>query len=192
MDIDLIQTTLIDWAKSVVSLPVRMQNKPVAIALKLPAEVILSGPMNIVDVGVDYAQWSDGTTGMSKPTVIGHREFDIGVRVVSRSQAGNKSAQFWLEKLRAALTRPSTIDTFEAAGIAVLRMSAGAQFDAPFEERFESIAAATWRVTCVITDADDAEIPTLTSIGFTSRIEGEDGSVLPAPPNVVDELITVE
>lgn len=193
MDIEAIETALIDWAKAVTSLPATWENKVAQMQMKLPARIVLTGPINIDTVGVDYVQWSDAAAGLeAQPTVVGHREFDVMVRVISRSQAGNKTANFYLEKLRAALARPSTLETFGEAGIAVLRMSKSTSFDAPFEERWESIASATWRLTAVILDADDATVPTLTSIELTSRIEGESGSVLPSPPNVIDEVITVE
>lgn len=195
MDIEAIRTALIDWAKSVTSLPAvweytKAQGGPQVL---MPARIVLTGPSNIEPVGEDYVQWSDAAAGLeSKPTVVGHREFDVMVRVISRSQAGNKTANFYLEKLRAALRRPSTADVFGEAGIAVLSMSKSTSFDAPFEERWESIASATWRLTAVILDADDVTVPTLTSIELTSRIEGESGSLLPSPPNVIDDLITVE
>ncbi len=187
------QSTMVAWVKAVTRMPCRLENKPTALALKLPAEIILQFPGMLTSMGTDYVQWSDGADpGMLQPTVVGHREFDVAIRVVSRSQAGNKSAQYWLEKLRAALSYPSTLDTFSEAGLAIVRMGAGAQFDAPFEERWESVAAATLRMACVIADADDVQVSTLTSVGLTTTIEGEDGQVLPTPPNLVDELITVE
>jgi len=193
MDIEAIQTALIDWVKAVTSLPAAWENKVAPIQAKLPARIVLTGPLNIEPVGEDYVQWADAAAGLeSQPTVVGHREFDVMVRVISRSQAGNKTANFYLEKLRAAWRRPSSDDYFRDAGIAIIDMSKSTSFDAPFEERWESIASATWRLTAVILDADDATVPTLTSVSLTSRIEDESGTVLPTPPNVTDELITVE
>lgn len=192
MDIDAIQTTIATWVKSVVQLPVRWENKPDNVMTPMvPAKVILTGPMNIETHGVDYVQYATAGSDL-QPTVIGHRQFDVGVRVIGRSQAGNKSAQFYLEKLRAALTRPSALATFGEAGLAVLQMSKGVSFDAPFEERFESIASATWLMTAVVADADDATVGVLTKVSLSSTIDGEDGSVLPSPPNVTDELISGE
>ena len=145
MDIDAIQTVLGDWTKSVLALPTQWENQPQQVQAKLPARVVLTGPINIEPVGEDYVQYPAGATNMVQPTVVGHREFDVMVRVISRSQAGNKTANFYLEKLRAALKRPSAIATFVDAGIAVLSMSQSTSFDAPFEERWESIASAKAR-----------------------------------------------
>lgn len=193
MDVDAIQTAIEMWVKSVTALPCSWENKPQQIQVKLPARVRLTGPVNIAPVGEDYVQWSTVDAGNVQPTVVGHREFDVMLRVISRSQAGNKSAQFWLEKVRAALKRPSALEFFDGAGIAVLSMSKGVQFDAPADDadtRVESVASATLRLTAVISDVDDASVGVLTSALLTTRIEGEDGSQLPTPPNVTDELVT--
>jgi len=145
---------------------------------KLNARVVLSGPDNIETVGTDYVTDADAGGDMNQPTVVGNREFDVQVRVISRSQAGNKTAQYYLEKIRAALTRPSTIETFVAAGIAVFRMGKGVRFDAPFEERWESIAAATWRVSTTIADSEDTAQDTIQSVDMTQNVEHPDGTVV--------------
>jgi len=161
----------------VTSCPARWENQPAGLSLGklVGCESILTGPINIEPVGEDYVVWSDAD-GASQPTVHGHREFDVMLRCVTRSQAGNKSAQWWLEKVRAALVRPSTITRFNEAGLAVLSMGKGVQFDAPFEERFESIASAVLRCTCTISDGDDATEQVLTAVGVESTLTGEDGS----------------
>lgn len=183
MDIATIQTTIATWVKEITALPTHWENQPDGtIRVKLAATIVLTGPQNIEPVGVDYLQWDDDGLG----TVVGHREFDVMLRVISRSQAGNKSAQFYLERLRAALTRKSATDYFGAAGIAVLFASKGVSFDAPFEERWESIASMTLRLTAVIMDADDAPVGVLTRVGLSSNIEGADGDLLPVPPNLDD------
>lgn len=169
MDVQAIQDTLKTWVKAVTNLPVRWENQPNALELKLPAAIILTGPQNIESIGVDYVQWVPSGQDL-QPRVTGHREFDVMLRVVSRSQAGNSVAQFWLEKIRAALKRPSAHDTFSTAGLAVLSMSAGVSFDAPFEERFESVASATLRLTAVIADVDDPIVVSIETVRVSDDI----------------------
>jgi hypothetical protein len=189
MDIAAIQTTLVGWAGSVLGLPSSWENQIGSVLqVKMPAVVIFTGPMNIVEVGTDETLW-DTTGGSAAPTIVGQRQFDVMIRVVSRSQAGNKTGAFFLEKLCTALKRPSTLQLFDEAGIAVLYRGTIACFDAPFEERFESIASVTLRVTAVVVDADDAPISTLTSVDLTTRIESADGTLLPSPPNVTHEIV---
>ena len=195
MDISAIQTTVKTWVASVTGAPTHWRNQVDNVMVpKLPARIELEGPNNIEPVGEDEVVWEDAVDDddlpVSNPTVVGRREFDISVRVVSRSQAGNKSAQFWLELIRAALRRPSAIKTFDDAGLAVLTMGKGVLFDAPFEERWESIAIATLHLTAVVADAGDNAVETISQVELSSDVSNVDGESLPAPPNLVDEIIS--
>lgn len=194
MDIAAIQDALKAWVREVTACPCRWENQTTGLEMGklVGAQIVLTGPMNIEAVGEDYVARADAGAGLVQPTVWGHREFDVQVRAITRSQAGNKTAQFWLEKIRLALRRPSADTTFAEAEFAVLSMSKGVQFDAPFEERWESIASATLRITCVVSDAEDAPETTLTSVALTSKIEGADGAELPTPPNFAADIVTVE
>lgn len=198
MDYAKIRDALREWVKAVTGAPARWEDEPTGLSLKLPAVFVLTGPINVEPVGEDYVRWDNVDDGAEQmqAAVVGHREFDVMVRCVSRSSDPNKSAQVQLEKLRTALKRPSTTGTFNEAEFAIINMSKSAQFNAPFEERFESIASATWRLTAVVDDADsdtrDAPESTLTSVELTSKIEGVDGSDLPSPPNFSDYLLTAE
>lgn len=200
MDIGAIRDTLKDWAKDCTGLPCRWDNEPTGLQLKLPAMFVLTGPINMEPVGEDEVRWTDvGDAGEQvQEAVVGWREFDVMVRCVARTQDPNKSAQYQLERLRTALSRPSTRELFDAANIAVLRMSKAVQFDAPFEERFESVASATWRLTAVVdeatesTGADNRDAPetTLTSAQIDSKIKSSEGSDLPAALSLENTVVT--
>lgn len=201
MDYAAIRDTLKDWVKDVTGMPARWEDEPAGLQLKLPAAFVLTGPINVEPVGEDYVRWDSAPSDQLHPAVVGHREFDIMVRCIARSSAPDKSAQFQLERLRTALKRPSTSVVFDSAEFAVLVMSKSVQFNAPFEERVESIASATWRCTAVVdeavdsspgSDSRDAQESPLTRVELTTNIKGADGADLPSPPNLSDELITAE
>ena len=197
-----IRDALKQWVKDTTGMPCRWENKPTGLQLKLPAAFVLTGPINVEPVGEDYVRYDNVDDGskLVQAAVVGHREFDVMVRCVARSSDPAKSAQFQLERIRTALRRPSTQTLFDAAEFAVLDMSKSVQFDAPFEERHESIASATLRCTAVVDEAFDSPgsdrrdepEPTLTSVELTTKIKGADGSDLPSPPNVSEKLITAE
>lgn len=194
MDLDTIQSTIKSWVAAVTSLPVNWELEPAGVITSMtPARVVLSEPSNLSSVGTDYVRFTDvDAPALVQPEVVGHREFDVQVRVTGRSSAGNKSAQYYLEKIRSALTYPSTIDTFETISLAWLTMDKTIGFKAPFEERFQSVAAATIRFRCPIRDAGDAQIGTLTTAVLSTKIENDVGTELPSPPNLDDVSITAE
>ena len=196
MDIKSIRDALRDWAKNTTGLPCRWDNEPTGLQMKLPAVFVLTGPINMENVGEDEVRYTDVDAGHVQASVVGWREFDVMVRCVARTQDPNKSAQFQLERLRTALLRPSTLALFDAAGIAILRMSKAVQFDAPFDERYESVASATWRLTAVVDEAadqvdaynrDDPET-TLTAVNLAPNIKSSEGSDLPAVLNAELEI----
>lgn len=195
MDIEAIQTKVLDVVKALTKLPTHWKNqKDNVMVPKLVARVELDGPLNIEPVGEDEVQYvdafDDDDLPVVNPTVVGQREFDITVRVVSRSQTGNKTSQYWLELLRTALRRPSVTLELNDAGLAVLTIGKSASFDAPFEERWESIAIANLRLSTVVVDIGDSASEAITQIALSSDIDNVDGEALPSPPNLDDVIIT--
>lgn len=198
-----IRDALKQWVRDSTGLPCRWEDEPTGLQMKLPAAFVLTGPINVEQVGEDFVRWDpiDAGDEQVRAAVVGHREFDVMLRCVARSSDPSKSAQYQLERLRLALARPSTRVAFDAADFAVIDMSKSVQFNAPFEERHESIASATLRCTAVVdealdstpgSDTRDAPESTLTSVELTTKIKGVDGSDLPSPPNVSEKLITAE
>lgn len=200
MDIAAIRDTLKDWVKDCTGLPCRWENDPTGLQLKLPAMFVLTGPINMEPVGTDEVRWTDVDDETVQAAVVGWREFDVMVRCVARTQDPNKSAQYQLERLRTALSRPTTLAIFGAAEIAILKMSKSVQFDAPFEERFESVASATWRLTAVVDEATeetgadnrDGSETALTSVEIDSKIKSSEGTDLPAALSLEDTVISAE
>lgn len=189
MNYTLIRDTLKQWIKDVTGMPARWENDAAGLQLKLPAHFVLTGPINVESVGEDCVVYHTIDEAV-QAAVVGWREFDIMVRCVARSQDPAKSAQYQLERIRTALSRPSTRVAFDAGQFAVTDMSKSVQFDAPFEERFESIASATLRCTAVVDEAADdvdegrdAPESPLTTVELEPNIKGADGSDLPAPLN---------
>lgn len=198
MDIGAIRDTLKDWVKDCTGLPCRWDNEPVGLQLKLPAMFVLKGIDGLHSIGTDEVRYVDVDATHVQAAVVGWREFDVAVRCIARTQDPNKSAQYQLERLRTAVSRPSTRALFDAANIAILSMTKAVGFDAPFEERFESVASATWRLTAVVdestesTGADNRDAPetSLTSAQIDSKIKSSEGSDLPASLSLENTVVT--
>lgn len=153
-------------------------------ALTFP-RAILSGPHVIQAIGQDWVQNADAAGSTSIPTVVGNRELTIGIRVVSRSQAGNSTGQYWCEKLRASLKKPSVLLHFEASNIAVVRMKPTVKSpDEPVDGRVESVASVEFRIATTIAEADSA-VGVIDTVELSSTVEDVAGDVLPVPPNFV-------
>lgn len=180
MDIAQIQEDLETWVRSQ-GLPCMWEDKPQK-ALTFP-RVILSGPHSIVALGQDWVSNEDGPDNTSIPTVVGNREILFGLRVVNRSQAGNATGQFWCEKLRASLKKPSVLLHFEASNIAIVRLGPTLKSaDEPVDGRVESVASVQLRIATTIAEADSA-VGTIDTVAVESRLEDPSGDVLPIPPN---------
>lgn len=185
MDLASIQDAIRQWAADGTGLPVSWAGEAGTMQLKMPARIEIDGPTMIVPVGQDWLlHENEGTTKVT-PTVVGNRELTVVVRAVSRSAAPNNRGQFWIERLRASLKKPSVLATFADANIAIVNAGSTAQYNAPNDNRVESIAAMEVRFATTISEADEAG-DAIAGTRLTSHFEGADGEELDVPPNVVN------
>jgi hypothetical protein len=188
MDIEAIEETLEAWARAQTGLPAAWRNKPATMQIKLPARIELDGPTLIESPGQDWLMHEDASDTQVQPTVVGNREFTVTIRAVGRSQAGNSRGQFWIERLRASLKKPSVLALFQDANIAVVTAGPTAQYDAAFDNRVESIAAMEVRFATTIAETDELA-DAIAGTRLTSHIQDTAGTELPVPPNVEDAEI---
>lgn len=180
MDIAQIQEDLGTWVRSQ-GLVFMWEDRPQTM-LTFP-RAILAGPHVITQLGQDWVQDADGPSSTSIPTVVGNRELTFTIRVVNRSQAGNSLGQFWCEKLRASLKKPSVLLHFEASNIAIVRMGPTSRVvPEPVDGRVESAASVELRIATTIAEADSA-VSVIDTVEVVSRVEDPSGDVLPTPPN---------
>jgi hypothetical protein len=187
-----IESALLTWAGTVTGLPAVIENRPRSHLLKVAGYVVVSPPTSIKQVGEDYInneEIEDDPT-MVRPTLVARREFSVPLRVICRSQSPSKTGRYWIEKLRESLKKPSVLEFFKTNEIGIVRMGPTANFDAPFDERIESVGAAELRLCCAVTDTD-SDVGFIETVELSSHIEGVDGQELPAPPNL-DEAIFPE
>lgn len=183
MDLATIQSTVAAWAADQSGgLPIYWQGSPQPMQLKPRVE--LDGPLVIEPIGQDWLLWEPAAVpGGVVSTVVGNRELTVIVRTVGRSAAGNMRAQYWLERLRGSLKKPSVLEHFHDNGVAIVRCGPTAQYDAPVDSRIESIAAMELRLACTIAESDTAT-DTIDTVRLSSYIQDTAGIVLPVPPNL--------
>lgn len=194
MDLESIETVLLAWVKTATGMPGAWRDKPGTMQVKLPARIELDGPTLIEQRGQDWLIYEDDDVDPDAdptvtPTVVGNREFLVTVRSVGRSQEGNSRGQYWIERLRASLKKPSVLEAFREANIAVVMAGPTHQYNAPFDNRVESIAAMEVRFATTIAEQDTAA-DTIGHAVVTSHVQGVTGTELPSPPNLDEETFS--
>jgi hypothetical protein len=121
---------------------------------------IVSPPNTITPLGVDTATFVNGVA-----TVKGRRSFVCSIRFLCRDQSAKKNARYWLEQARMSLYRPVVQEHYRTYGMGVIRMAPTVSYDAPYDGRMESIAAAELTLTCGVLDTQGVEdVGTLESV----------------------------
>lgn len=191
LDFETIEQALKDWFTTVLDLPCQYENNRQAMLGKLPVYGILGEPTDIDQVGEDYV--SGPFSGDDwQPGVIGSREFTCMIRIIGRSHTSARSARHHAEILRTSLKKPSILEFFQSQQIAIVRASPIQNFDATFDSRVESIAAFDLRLCAPLAESLDSPVGTIGTIELSSTVKNADGTTLPVPPNLDDELIGVD
>lgn len=187
MDLASIQEAVVAWvtASLPATIPISWAGEPGTMQAKLPARIELDGPTMIVPIGQDWLMHEDASATEVTPTVVGNRELTIVVRAIGRSSAPNSRGQFWIERLRASLKKPSVLAAFQEANIAIVNAGPTAQYNAPNDNRVESIAAMEVRFATTISEADETG-DAIASVKLTSHVSDTSGVELDVPPNYVD------
>ena len=161
MDIDRIQRGLTVWLKQFSGRPAVIENEPRPSLDRQTGFWIVSPPNAIRQLGEDCVEYADGVA-----TVVGRRGFMCVIKYVCRDQAAARNARYWLEQARMALKRPAVRDHFRDVGIGVIEMRPTMTYDAPYDGRMESVAAAELHLTCGVRDSLGAE-----NIGTIEHVE---------------------
>lgn len=184
---DAIQTWFSTWT----GLVVVWENEPRPAILRHNGYGILA-VTTVVGLGQDFVQYSEGTDPNDQlPTVVGQRLFTVSCRVVSRSQAANKTGKYFLERARSSLKLPSVISTFTAAGIAIVSADKTVEIGSPFDDRVESSASFELTLGTTASLADSEDEGTIGTIALTSELETDTGPV-PTPPNYEDLIVEID
>ncbi len=194
-DFSAIETALETWAETVTSLPAIWANRPRPHFDRLTGFVRLT-PMAVGSVGQDYVYWEtaldedDLPTDNLVPVVQGRREFTVAFGCITRSQTATRHGRHYGEKLRLALKKPSTLEYFRANGIAVVVAGDVATLDGEFDGRWESVGSLEITFSYAVSE-EDSEIGTIGTVAVSSTLKDSAGDVLPTPPNLDEEEITV-
>ncbi len=154
-----------------------------------PVRIEVDEPSVISNIGQDEQRWSAAPiTGAPVCTVYGQRELQITIRARGRTHTATP-AQAVILKLRSSLKMPSVLDALHAAGIAVIRTGPTQNYNAPFDNRVESIAAFVVTFGMGIADTDAVSAGQIDTAGLSSALQGSNGVTLPSPPNFDNEII---
>jgi len=107
--------------------------------------------------GYDDTRWIEDGDQLT-PTFEGHRELTCSVEIRSRDQRLDKSARYYLEKLRTSIRKPSVQDLFTDAGLAYQTTAGVVNLDEEKDGRIESVAVLDFIFNAIAqeTDADEA------------------------------------
>lgn len=193
MDFAALETAIETWFRVATGLDQVVWENRARIALARDrAFGILSAPDMVASVGQDYVQLDsvDGD-GNLVPNVAGQRTFSVLCKVLNRSQLPNGTGRYFLELARISLKKPTVLEHFQANGIAIVSCGKTTNFDAPFDERVESVAAFTLTLAAAV-NASDTPVGTIETIEVSSTVQNTDGTVFPVPPNLDQEPFSVE
>lgn len=175
-----IQSALTAWLETVSGDKAIIENEPRPALIRRNGFWVVSPPNQIRQLGEDYPTYVDGVE-----TVIGRREFVCVIRYICRDQAPTRNARYWLEQCRMSLKRTLVLEHLRAHGIGVVVMAPTVSYDAPFEGRLESIAAAELKLTCAVRDTLGSEnIGHIDTVEITSDLDGTDNqqTITVGPP----------
>jgi hypothetical protein len=191
MDWTTLQAAIKSWAALVTGLPVVWENEARPTIIRTPGYVILGTPSDITPKGQDWVQ-TEVIGDELRPTVVGQRIFTVSFRVLTRSQLPAQSARYYTERARLSLKMPSVLATLQAAGLAVVRAEPTKQFDAPWDERMESIAAfeLTLGAAVALQDIGD-DLGTIGSVLLSAETETDSGAT-PEPPDYTDFVVEID
>jgi hypothetical protein len=117
--------------------------------------------MSSVGVGVDELRYelnADLETGTDYvPVVSGNRRVVLSVMMQTRDQTPEQQAQYYLEKLRTSLRKPSVQALFRVAGLAFATVAGVVNQDRWLDDRMESQAVMDLTFNTIAIDRDSEE-----------------------------------
>lgn len=121
-------------------------------------------------------------------TEVGNRLFTLSIRAKTRDQTPTGAARNYLEKVRTALHKKTTLDLFKSKNIAVVRAMGIVNMDAVFQDRQQSVALMDVRLATLAIEADPHDKGGyIESIKVTSTLKDAGGTELPASVQINDK-----
>lgn len=150
---------------------------------------ILAGPLRVRALGQDFVR-NVQVSDTLLPQVMGQRVLTYSLRVIARDHVPDYKAGHYCELARQSFKLPERRAGLKLAGLGFVRAQDIALYDAPFDDRMESIAAFEFDLSAVPGDlplgADQGWIET---VQVTSHLKTSENTELPTPPNVTDDTI---
>jgi hypothetical protein len=164
MDFSTLQTALPTLLSTLIGLPCQHATEP---------RKFITGPCAVVEfisqegIGVDDRKWENLDTNGAvttdpaaadtvRATQYGMREGVLQITAWSNDQRIDKSARFYLERLRTRLRMPSSLDALRAMGLAIVTIEKTVPLDLTEDGRVMSQASLDVRVGYGVTEADAA------------------------------------
>lgn len=163
------------WAERHAGLPAVMDDDPRPWTGKAVVLLRISGS---VGIGIDEARYEQEVPDADLvPTYCGPRAFTLGVRIVSRSQAPDADAFYYLEVLRTSLARESVKAAFREAGMSVAQALAVVPVAHHVDGRAESMAVMDLLMNAVSSVTDRVSEPTsfIEQVELTSTLSPSSG-----------------
>ena len=186
-----IQDAIKAWLAAITGLVVVWENEPRPSILRQAGFCILGTPTGITALGQDFVQ-EEVTGDDISPVVVGQRVFTVPIRAISRSQSPANTGRTHLEKARLSLKMPSVLEHFQTHSMAIVRADKIVQYDAPFDERVESIASMEVTFAATATMTDPEVLGSIHTISVGSTLKQPNGSTdVPTPPQLDGEIFTL-
>lgn len=182
IDWQTIQDTLREWMARASGLRTFWRGEAVPIEDRPYAELAIGSSQGL---GVDETRIEyDDTRSLGKElirTQCGNRLFTLSCRVRTRDQSPTGAARFYLEKVRTALKKASSLEMFRTAQLAVVAAEPLINLDVIFDDREESQAVMDVRFATVAneTDAHDQGGYITTVELRSNKLKDQSGTDLP-------------
>lgn len=182
MDWQTIQDTLREWVARATGLPTYWFGEDVENIHTPHCELQVGSSAGL---GVDETRYTYDATQPNGQELVrtqcGNRLFMLSCRARTRDQTPVGAARFYLEKVRTALQKRSSLETFRASNLAVVGHEPLINLDAIFQDRQQSEAQLDIRFSTVVNETDPADQGQwIESTLVSSDIKNVDGSSLPA------------
>lgn len=134
-------------------------------------------------VGVDETRWEhDGGAPSGEeitPSQVGSRIFTLSIFVQSLSHVPGEEAHHFLERARVRLRAPSSLEAFQAAGLAIVDSAQLLEIPTEIDDRVVSAAQLDVRFATLST-FDDTPTTYIERGVFSTDFSGADGASLPS------------
>jgi hypothetical protein len=187
---DDIQESVREWFEATTGLHTVWENATSRHHIRLKGYGMITRPATIQSIGQDFVKFEDDPDNVNQliPTVYGRRKCAFLCKAIVRAHKPLNHATFYIEKARTSLVKPSVLEHFQASGIAIVECRPTINYY-NVDKHIESTSAFELVVTYLVSESDTS-IGTIGSIEVSSTLKNTDGTELPHPPNLTDEIFS--